>query len=177
MAIKKTFQVGSESVRSRSKIVKNVRAENIKKTIQDLVDTMRHENLVGMAAPQIGKNERIFVSEIRKTAIRRNLQKDKLRIFINPRIIEKSKSQTVGYEGCGSVGLANLFGPVKRFQRITVVAIDSTGKHFKLNVAGLLARIVQHEIDHLDGVVFLDKVKNTRRLLGRDEYIRLHRRN
>ena len=177
MAIKKTFQIGSKLIRSRAKFVKNAQTTNVKKVIRDLVDTMRHENLVGMAAPQIGKKERIFVSEIRKTVIRRNLQKDKLRIFINPRVIKHSKSKIIGYEGCGSVGLANLFGPIKRFREVTVVALDIRGKTFELKAIGLLARIIQHEIDHLDGIVFLDKVKDTRQLLGREEYIKLKHRN
>ena len=66
MAIKKTFQVGSNPIRSRAEAVKDVCNKKIQKVIRDLIDTMRHENLVGMAAPQIGEGKRIFVTEIRK---------------------------------------------------------------------------------------------------------------
>ena len=173
MAIKKTFQIGSKSIRSRARIVKNISSKKIQRIILDLVDTMRHQNLVAMAAPQIGECERVFVSEIRKTAIRKNLQQDKLRIFINPRIKNHSKYQTNEYEGCGSVGLANLFGPVKRFKTVVVNAVDGHGRPFELKTSGLLARIIQHEIDHLNGIVFLDKVKDTRNLLDREEFIKL----
>lgn len=172
MAIKKTFQIGSKSIRSQAKIVKNIPSKKIQRIIQDLVDTMRHENLVGMAAPQIGESERIFVSEIRKTTIRKSLQRDKLRIFINPRIKNHSKHEVSGYEGCGSVGLASLFGPVRRFKEITVDALDDKGKLFEVKATGFLARVIQHEIDHLNGVVFLDRVKDIRQLIGREEYIK-----
>lgn len=173
MAIKKTFQIGSKPIRSRAIVVKGVSNKKIQRIIRDLVDTMQSENLVGMAAPQIGESERIFITEIRKTTIRKNLQKDKLRVFINPNIKSHSKQEVSGYEGCGSVGLANLFGPVKRFREVTVRALDGNGKPFELKAIGLLARIIQHEIDHLNGIVFLDKVKDTRKILGRDEYIKL----
>ena len=174
MAIKKTFQIGSKPIRSRARLVRDVRSKKIQRIIRDLVDTMRHENLVGMAAPQIGERERVFVSEIQKTAVRKNPQKDTLRIFVNPHIKNHSKHEVSGYEGCGSVGLANLFGPVRRFKTVIVSAVDGRGRPFELKASGLLARLIQHEIDHLNGIVFIDKVKNTRQLLGREEYIRLH---
>lgn len=173
MAIRKTFQIGSKPIRAKAKPVNDAQSKKVQLTIRDLVDTMRLENLVGMAAPQIGERIRVFVSEIRKTAIRKNLRKDKLRIFINPQIIDNSKFEVDEYEGCGSVGSANLFGPVRRFRGIIVRALDESGKPFELKATGFLARIIQHEIDHLDGIVFLDKVKDTQQLLGREEYIKL----
>ena len=173
MAIKKTFQVGDNPIRSRAEAVKDVCNKKIQKVIRDLIDTMRHENLVGMVAPQIGEGKRIFVTEIRKTTIRKNLKQDELRVFINPRIKKHSMSIVKGYEGCGSVGSANLFGPVNRFKTVIVTAVDGRGSPFQLEASGLLARVIQHEIDHLNGVVFLDKVKDNRKLLGKEEYIGL----
>lgn len=173
MAVKKTFQIGSKPIRSRAKVVKDASSKKIQRIIRDLIDTMRHENLVAMAAPQIGERDKIFVVEIRKTAIRKNLRQEKLRVFVNPFIKNHSKHEVNGYEGCGSVGLANLFGPVKRFKAITVKALDDSGKPFEIKASGLLARIIQHEIDHLNGIIFLDKVGDTRKLLGREEFIKL----
>jgi peptide deformylase len=135
---------------------------------------MRHHNLVGMAAPQIGRSLRIFVTEIRKTTYRKNISDvDAVRVFINPRLVEKSKQQVVGYEGCGSVASALLFGPVKRPRTVTVSAQDAEGRRLQLKATGLLARVIQHENDHLNGIVFLDRVTDTRKLLGREEYIGL----
>ena len=81
MTVKKTFQIGSKSIRSRAKVVKNVSSKKIQRIIRDLIDTMRHQNLVAMAAPQIGECERIFVSEIRKTAIRKKSPTRKIAYF------------------------------------------------------------------------------------------------
>lgn len=172
MVTKKIFQIGSNPIRSRSKGVKDVQSKKTQRIIQDLVDTMRDQNLVGMAAPQIGEQVRIFVSEVRKTTYRRNSKRDTLRVFINPSIKKYSKRKVDGYEGCGSVGASTLFGPVKRSEMIIVQALDSRGQLFELKALGLLARIIQHEIDHLNGIVFLNRVKDTRKLLGKEEYIK-----
>ena len=172
MAIKKTSEIGSDVIRSRAKSVSLVASREVKKIIVDLTDTMRATNLVGMAAPQIGIGKRIFVTEIRKTPTRREASLlDPLRVFINPKITRTSKKLVDGYEGCGSVAQGGLFGIVKRPETISVRAHNEDGEEFELETGGLLARIIQHEIDHLNGVCFIDKVTDTRKLLGRNEYI------
>nr|MBP6943097.1 peptide deformylase [Candidatus Buchananbacteria bacterium] len=88
MAIKSTTQVGNAIIRARSKRVVDWRSKQTKQVIQDLIDSMRHHGLVGMAAPQVGKNVRIFVTEIRKTKFRTSeVVNGELRIYINPTII------------------------------------------------------------------------------------------
>ena len=172
MSVKPTSQIGSKVIRTRARAVLKANSRETRATIKDLIDSMRHHNLVGMAAPQIGQSLRIFVTEIRKTTYRKNISKeDAVRVFINPRILERSKQQVAGYEGCGSVGDALLFGPVKRPRTVTVSAQDAAGRRFKLKATGLLARVIQHENDHLNGIVFLDRVTDTRKLLGREVYI------
>ena len=176
MSIKKAVQIGNKIIRKKSAAVKDVSSKDVQKTIKDLVDSMRHNNLVGMAAPQIGKNYRIFVSEIRKTTYRKNIDKnDCLKIFINPKITWQSKKQADGYEGCGSVVSAQLFGSVKRATSIICEALDENGRPFKIKASGFLARIIQHEIDHLGGVVFIDRVSDTRTLLDKQTYINLQK--
>lgn len=168
----KVVQLGNKVIRAKAKKVGNVHSPEVKRIIHDLISLMREQNLVGMAAPQIGEGVRIFVSEIRSTTYRKNIAKlDELRIFINPEIITHSKQKSVSYEGCGSVAEAGLFGPVSRYERITVNALNIDGESFTLETSGLLARIIQHEIDHLDGTVFLDRVTDTKKLMGRQEYI------
>ena len=84
MSMKKAIQIGNKAIRKKSSIVKDVSAPEIQEVIKDLIDSMRHDNLVGMAAPQIGKNYRIFISEIRQTTYRKNISKnDSLRILYN----------------------------------------------------------------------------------------------
>jgi peptide deformylase len=174
MSVKATAQIGSKVIRTRTRAVLKVDSRETKQIIKDLIDSMRHHNLVGMAAPQIGKGLRIFVTEIRKTTYRKNIStEDAVRVFINPRILEKSKRQVIGYEGCGSVASALLFGPVKRPCTVTVSAQDAEGRCFQLKATGLLARVIQHENDHLNGIVFLDRMTDTRKLLGREEYVGL----
>ena len=130
-----------------------------------------------MAAPQIGVGKRIFVTEVRKTIIRKNISKlDPLRVFINPVITNFSKKLVGGYEGCGSVASGCLFGIVKRPERISVQAYNQDGEKFELETGGLLARIIQHEIDHLHGICFIDKITDTKELLGREEYIKLNKK-
>ena len=95
MSIKKTYQIGAKIIRSRANEVRKFNSPEIQKTIRDLIDSMRHNNLVGMAAPQIGNGMRIFVSEIRKTKFRKAVKEDNLRIFINPRIVKNQSVKQV----------------------------------------------------------------------------------
>lgn len=177
MAIKKTSEIGSVVIRSRAKEVVRISSPRIKKIITDLKDTMRHEDLVGMAAPQIGVGDRVFVTEIRKTLFRKDVSAlDKLRIFINPEVTRASKKTVEGYEGCGSIASGGLFGIVRRPETISVHAYNESGEEFELETSGLLARIIQHEIDHLNGVCFIDRVTDTKKLLGQNEYLKLKKR-
>ncbi len=176
MSVKETIQIGNKVIRKKSSVVKDVSAQEVQEIVKDLVGAMRYNNLVGMAAPQIGKNYRIFVSEIRRTTYRKNINKnDSLKIFINPKITWRSKKQVDGYEGCGSVVSAQLFGEVKRSSSVICTALDKKGNFFTIKASGLLARVIQHEIDHLDGVVFIDRVSNTRTLLDKKAYIDLQK--
>lgn len=177
MAIKKTKEIGSAIIRSRSREVKDISSKRVRKIIVDLTDTMRYTDLIGMAAPQIGIGDRIFVTEIRKTLVRKDISiLDPLRVFINPQITRTSKKCTDGYEGCGSVASGDLFGIVKRPETISVKAYDENGEEFELETSGLHARIIQHEIDHLNGVCFIDKITDPTKLLGREEYIKMKKR-
>lgn len=169
MIIKQATQVGNKIIHSRSTRVKDVKSKSTYTIVKNLVDSMRYHNLVGMAAPQIGKNARIFVSEIRKTKFRKNQKTDTLRVFINPKIISFSKKTVLGWEGCGSVAHSDLFGLVPRAKSITVTAFDEKGDKFTLKAVDLLARIIQHENDHLDGVLFIDK-SDPKTFMSGDEF-------
>ncbi len=167
-------QVGSPFIRSRAKRVRGTSDVAVQSLIDNLIHSMHFHELVGMAAPQIGSNLRVFVSEIRPTKLRKGQGKqniDGLRVFINPEIIFKSRKLAAGYEGCGSVANAGLFARVKRPASIIVKAYDRQGKPFTLKANHLLARVIQHECDHLNGVVFTDKADLTS-FMSRSEYLR-----
>jgi peptide deformylase len=177
MSVKKISEIGSDVIRTRAKELSDVSASKLQKMIDDLTETMRGADLVGIAAPQIGVGSRVFLSEIRKTKVRKDISEiDSLRVFINPVLVKTSKKQVEGYEGCGSVARGGLYGIVTRPESVVVRAHNEHGDEFELETGGLLARVIQHEIDHLNGICFIDKVTDTKTLLGREEYITLKKK-
>lgn len=175
MIIKEVLQIGNPKIRKISKKLelKDIKSKKINGLIKNLIDSMRAENLIGISAPQINENLRIFVTEIKQTKNRKPKELDKLRIFINPKITYFSKEKCNGYEGCGSVANANLFGLVNRSKNITIQALDEKGEKFEMKAQNLLARVIQHEYDHLDGILFVDKVINTKSYMSGSEYRRM----
>lgn len=149
MAIKQIVQYGTQSLREPSKEVHKV-SSKIKTLIQDMFDTMYHNNGVGLAAPQIGVNLRVFVIDCSSGDEPLNPM-----VFINPKIIKKSGA-IVSQEGC--LSFPEAYTGVKRYQNVMVKALDRNGKPFVLEAKDgtLLARCIQHENDHLDGILFID---------------------
>lgn len=172
MTIKKTTQVGNPIIRMKAKPVKLADSKKVQAVILNLIDSMREHNLVGMAAPQVGESLRIFVTEIRKTKLRKSNEVDSLKVFINPIITWFSKKKSNGWEGCGSVAEAGLFAKVNRPAGVHVKALDQNGDTFTLKASGLLARVIQHEMDHLDGVVFIDKA-DLSTAMSKAEYLKM----
>jgi len=172
MKIKDIVQLGNPKIRKISKnlVLKDIRSNKTKILIKNLVDSIRAENLIGISAPQINENLRIFVTEIRQTKNRKPKELDQLRVFINPKINYYSKEKCNGYEGCGSVANANLFGLVNRSKNIIIHALNEKGEKFEMKANNLLARVIQHEYDHLDGILFVDKVTNTKSYMSGSEY-------
>lgn len=163
----KIIQKGEAVLR---KTAKEVPLETIKsREIQNIIKKMKHaiaenEEAVAIAAPQIGKSLRIFViSEYVFSP--RNKEKKKTDygylVFINPKILKKSHRQNVLAEGCLSA--AGFYGAVKRSEKIKVEAYDETGKKFIKSGSGLFSQAIQHEMDHLNGVLFTDKATNVKK--------------
>lgn len=172
MIIKNLVQVGNQILREKAKVAEKIKSKTTKKIVEDLIDTMRDHDLVGVAASQIGQKIRIFVTEIRKTPTRDPQHIDRVRVYINPEIVWSSKREAVIYEGCGSAAYGQLFGPVKRPEKIIVAAMDKNGKKFRVKADGLLGRVIQHEHDHLEGVEFTEKITDYRKIMSREEYIK-----
>lgn len=122
--------------------------ENIKRIIEDMVDTMRDASGVGLAAPQIGINLNIVVIEV----------EDQLRKLINPVIIEKSKEEEIVEEGCLSI--PGIWEKVKRAKSVKVRYLNEDGEQIEEAGEELLARAFQHELDHLKGVVFVERISS-----------------
>lgn len=122
--------------------------------IDDMVDTMREAPGVGLAAPQVGISQRVVVIEFAEDEEDEDSPK-KLYVLVNPEITQTSEETVLGVEGCLSV--PGLVGEVDRHVAITVKALNRRGQPVKHKVSGWLARIFQHEIDHLDGIVYTDR--------------------
>ncbi|MFA7244187.1 MAG: peptide deformylase [Patescibacteria group bacterium] len=173
MAVRETIQVGDPRLKAENKAVTDFGDPKTKQVIDDLIDSLRSkELLVGLSAPQIGENFKIFVTEPRETKFRTADQSDELRIYINPKIIKSSLEESIAYEGCGSFANAQIFGPVKRPKEITIEATGQNGKKFQLSCDGILARVIQHEYDHLNGIEFIEKITDYKKLTSAEFYIR-----
>lgn len=120
--------------------------ESLRSFFKEMFVTMEKANGVGLAAPQVGVSKRIFVA-------RSDDEVD--RVFVNPRIISYSEQTCEYEEGCLSI--PGVYESITRPERVVVKALDENGKEFTLKAKGLLARIIQHECDHLDGVLFIDR--------------------
>ena len=110
------------------------------------------------------------MTEPRETENRPADQADELRVYINPKIVQYSAEENVIYEGCGSVINGALFGPVKRSKEIVIEATDKNGNKFRLNCDGILARVIQHEYDHLWGIEFTEKIFDYKKLMSVEFY-------
>lgn len=129
------------------------KGDEIKKLAADMIETMYVKDGVGLAAPQVGKSIQLCV-------IAKNFTADKKKdlILINPKWEKAGILREWGEEGCLSV--PDLYGQVKRHKKIKVEALDENGKPLKFLADDFFARIVQHEIDHLNGILFIDKAKS-----------------
>ncbi len=130
--------------------------EELKTLVDDMIETMRDAPGVGLAAPQIGISKRVIVVEFGNEEDE-SIPKQ-LYVVINPEIVRKSEDQIVGIEGCLSV--PGLVGEVDRSQIVTVSGQDVHGEKIKIRAQGWLARIFQHEIDHINGVLYTDRAQN-----------------
>ncbi|OGH20171.1 MAG: peptide deformylase [Candidatus Levybacteria bacterium RIFCSPHIGHO2_02_FULL_37_13] len=165
MAVKIVIQAGHPSLKKKNKQIVNFKSSKLKRLQKYLIDTMHKAGLIGIAAPQIAENYMVFVTHPRKTKSRRLGRTDKLRIYINPKITFKSQEENIIYEGCGSIVKGDLFGPVSRPREIEIEATDENGQKFRLGCDGILARVIQHEYDHLMGIEFLEKVIDYRKVI------------
>lgn len=116
----------------------------------DMSETMIVDKGIGLAAPQIGQNIRLIIVNTKSGP----------QVMFNPKIVKKSIRQEWGEEGCLSI--PGVFGNVKRYRTVECSFFDTKGQRQVAEAEGLLARVIQHEIDHLDGILFIDKAKDIR---------------
>lgn len=152
MATRSIVTVGHPVLRQRAKKIHRV-DESVKQLVDDLIDTVSATpNGAGLAANQIAVPLRALVTYVDQ----------KPQVFINPEIVEESEEVDEAEEGCLSI--PGWYGPVRRKERVTVRALNEKGKQFKVKAADFEARVLQHEIDHLNGVLFIDRMEDKTQL-------------
>lgn len=146
MAIRNIREKGDPLLRKRSREVDNI-TDRLLDIISDMKETMYQANGLGIAAPQVGILRRMIVIDMRDG--------EGARVMINPKLVSKSKDTNLDVEGCLSV--PNRSGYVERASSVTVEYLDAKGEKQTLDAQDYFARCIQHEIDHLDGVLYTDK--------------------
>ena len=162
--IRRIMTVPEPVLREKAKAVRQI-TPAIETLIDDMIETMRVAPGVGLAAPQVGVGIRVIVVEYAEGSENAAADADaasvtepkppKLYVVVNPEITRQSKETELGNEGCLSI--PDYMGEVERYNTVTVKGLDRHGKSFKLKAKGWMARIFQHEIDHLNGVLFIDR--------------------
>jgi len=138
----------------------------VQKLIDDMLDTMHEYHGVGLAGPQVHEGLRIFVGLLDEDPD----AKSDAAVIINPEIIPNGSATEEGWEGCLSV--PDIRGMVPRYTDVTLKALDRSGRAIELALKNFPARVAQHETDHLDGVLFFDRMKSMHSLTFLDEYSR-----
>ena len=156
MAIREIVTPPNQTLRKRAQKVHRITPE-IDQLIDDLIETMRVAPGVGLAAPQIDVGMRVIVVEYAEDSEDPDAPEKPAKLYavINPEITRTSKERVLGNEAC--LSLPGYFGEVERYERVTVKGLNRHGQDFKLRAKGWLARIFQHEIDHIEGILYIDR--------------------
>lgn len=160
MAVLPIVKFPEKVLKTKTAAVPRITAED-KKLVRDMIDTMYAEKGVGLAANQVGTSKQLFVASADQI-------RGKELVFFNPKIIKK-EGQLKEFEGCLSV--PELYEPVKRFKRVWLRATTLEGKTVEVKAEGLLARIFQHEVDHLNGFLFIDRLGFVKSRLARKKLL------
>jgi peptide deformylase len=161
-------QLGNPVLRRRSQVVENIKDDRIQQLIDNLISTVQQANGVGIAAPQVARGDRLFVIASRPNLRYPQAPQMEPTAMINPRIIASSTETVKDWEGCLSI--PGIRGLVPRSRSIEIEYTNRDGKLHQKELTDFVARIFQHEHDHLDGIVFLDRVESTQELMTEDEY-------
>jgi peptide deformylase len=163
MAVLKVARIGHPAIRTLARPLapEEIASSALQKLIDDMVDTMRDYDGVGLAAPQVHLDLQLAVIEV-PGRDGRTEDTVPLTVLVNPRVTRVGDATVDGWEGCLSI--PELRGVVPRAERVLLQALDREGRPFEVETAGFFARVIQHECDHLDGRVYLDRMPHLRSL-------------
>jgi peptide deformylase len=170
MSILKVARMGHPVLRERARPIDKsaFRDPLFQKLVDDMIDTMHEYHGVGLAGPQVHEGLRLFVALLDEEP---SSDSEPIAI-VNPQIVPNSEAVEEGWEGCLSI--PDIRGMVPRYTDITLRALDRNGRAIELQLKKFSARVAQHETDHLDGVLFFDRMKSMQSLTYLDEYSRYH---
>lgn len=155
MAVYKIVEIGDEILKEKAKVVPKI-TPNIIKLLDNMAQTMYRAKGVGLAAPQVGVSKRVIVVDAGEGLLE----------LINPEILSSAGKET-DTEACLSI--PGIIGDVTRAASVKVKALDRHGREQVLKAKGFLARVLQHEIDHLEGILFIDRAVNVRKMERKEE--------
>lgn len=163
-------QLGNPVLRQKAKKVtlEQMNSVQLQKLIQQMFYTCTKAHGVGLAAPQVDQSIQLAVIDIHPTDFRPSLSLQQKIVIMNPQIIEYSKKTDTDWEGCLSFN--SIRGKVRRSTSITVEYYDEQGAQQQKKITGFAARVFQHEIDHLNGIVYIDRMENMSTLMTTDEF-------
>jgi peptide deformylase len=159
MAVRPIVQADNPILREKSKKVKRF-GQELQNLIDDMVETMHAVRGLGLAAPQIGVSQQVIVIQLPEDE--EDSQSGKLYVLCNPEIVRTAGEEEEGEEGCLSV--PGFVGDVRRAAVVTVKGLDGRGKKTRIRAEGLLARAFQHEIDHVHGTLYIDRVDSPEKI-------------
>jgi peptide deformylase len=170
MAILKVARMGHPVLRARARAIDpaSIASPRMQQLIDDMFETMTEYQGVGLAAPQIHESVRLFVAGFAPDEDGDDRSRVPLMAMINPEITAIGPEMSEDWEGCLSI--PDIRGRVPRARQILVKAYDRSGKRFELKASGFTARVIQHETDHLDGVLFFDRMRSFETLTFLDEF-------
>lgn len=175
MAILKVARLGHPVLRKKAAPIPKdqIQSTKVQQLIDDMFETMQEYGGIGLAAPQIHEGLRLFVAGVRNADVVTPMTDDvemPLITVINPEVVPVTKEMVSDWEGCLSI--PDIRGQVPRPDAVRLRAFDRTGQKYELVATGLPARVIQHENDHLDGVIFFDRMKTLESLAFMDEFRR-----
>lgn len=169
------IKMGHPLLKEKALVIEKDRidSEDFKKFVDELTETMRASKGVGIAATQVGVMERVFLLEVKNNKRYPNQENTPLYIIINPKITSFSDEKVEGWEGCLSI--PGIRGMVERSKSIIMEYTDMDGKTVEKEFNDFPAVIVQHELDHLDGILFTERMTDMKKLSFLDEYEKYHK--
>ncbi len=161
MAVREVLRMGHPVLRARARPVERFGTPELRQLLEDMKDTMAAKNGAGLAAPQIGVGQRLVIFGVERNPRYPDAEEVPFTVLVNPRIVVLTREVEEGWEGCLSV--PGMRGVVPRYTKLRYGGFDIEGNAFEREAEGFHARVVQHECDHLDGILYPQRMTDMSR--------------